>query len=78
MNSMEKSSTFTFCPETPMYKGFCEVKVGRKTFTQPSPFSFYCLALRRYSWPLFVCLALQPRYLKALPSLNLRPESDLS
>ena len=27
MNSMEKSSTFTFCPETPMYKGFCEVKV---------------------------------------------------
>ena len=58
-------------------KGFGRWRLVKK----PSPnlhFSLYFLALRRYSWPLLVCLALQPRYLKVLPSLNLRPESDLS
>ena len=40
-----KSSTFTFCPENQMYKGFREVKVGRKTFTQPSPLANHQVGL---------------------------------
>lgn len=75
---MENPSTFTFCPDPPVYIGVSGGEGWSKNLHPTFTLSLYFLALRRYSWPLFVCLALQPRYLRAFPSLNLRLESGLS